>query len=509
MLINIGGRSIDIPDEIYNSTLQKFKNGQLSVGDAAGEMWQAAANTPEGQRTNFGEKAPFEIVRYTLEDTLKGLPNLNQGPTNGGANDKPAAPSEPIKNSPTPSSSPITSGYVAIPSQSVAGQKSYTGPTGSLQPGQTGPSVKALQQYLVSQGYLTQEQMDTGPGIYGPQTTAAVKTMQEKLGVDNSSGPGYFGPKTISALQSQAGASSPAGTSYFQYTANGLVPVTDNTTLNALKKGDITASTYNSFSEVPTTSTRDTPHPDETALTNSADFQELSSSQQDVIKSIMDVVQTNDASKADLLKRAFERASKDADPIFRQELKIAIDAMQRGFVAEEDDASFKEKQLTDRLTDLKTDVDYAKGKLSLDEELQLTQLQSKYENDLENTRTDLASKGFTVSSRRAKAEEILSTTKGQMVESTQREFAAKVNDLNNTSTRTERDTTDQLAYLAKVTAANKTDLGRKTEAIVGSKNLPGTPGYNPLGDLVGTSERAKQSDIDRAVQDYYSMGLVP
>lgn len=73
-------------------------------------------------------------------------------------------------------------------------------PTQNLQPGMTGDAVRQLQQYLVSQGFLTQEKMNTGPGIYGPATTAAVKALQQKLGVDNSTGPGYWGPRTIQAI---------------------------------------------------------------------------------------------------------------------------------------------------------------------------------------------------------------------------------------------------------------------------------------------------------------------
>lgn len=76
-------------------------------------------------------------------------------------------------------------------------------PTTQLQPGASGDSVKALQSYLVKGGYLTQAQMDTGPGIYGPQTTAAVAAMQKALGVDNSTGVGYYGPRTISAVTLQ------------------------------------------------------------------------------------------------------------------------------------------------------------------------------------------------------------------------------------------------------------------------------------------------------------------
>lgn len=79
-------------------------------------------------------------------------------------------------------------------------------PTQSLQPGMTGPAVEQLQKYLVQIGYMSPDDMATGPGIYGPKTTAAVAKLQQDKGVDNSTGPGYWGPKTMAVIQG-AGAS--------------------------------------------------------------------------------------------------------------------------------------------------------------------------------------------------------------------------------------------------------------------------------------------------------------
>lgn len=100
------------------------------------------------------------------------------------------------------------SGYQTSP---TATKTQTSTPNTALQPGSTdSTSVKALQDYLVKNGYMTQAQVDTGYGTYGPQTTDAVKALQEKLGVDNSTGVGYFGPRTITALsgQTQPGSSS-------------------------------------------------------------------------------------------------------------------------------------------------------------------------------------------------------------------------------------------------------------------------------------------------------------
>lgn len=82
-------------------------------------------------------------------------------------------------------------------------------PSVNLQPGSSGAEVKQLQDYLVSAGYMTQAQVNTGYGVYGAQTTAAVAALQKALGVDNSSGVGYFGPLTRNALQ--GGSQTPTG----------------------------------------------------------------------------------------------------------------------------------------------------------------------------------------------------------------------------------------------------------------------------------------------------------
>lgn len=82
-------------------------------------------------------------------------------------------------------------------------------PTKNLTPGQRGPDVSQLQQFLLEQGHLTAEQIATGPGIYGPQTKNAVTQWQNANGVDNTSGPGYWGPRSISAASGLSGGGSP------------------------------------------------------------------------------------------------------------------------------------------------------------------------------------------------------------------------------------------------------------------------------------------------------------
>lgn len=55
-------------------------------------------------------------------------------------------------------------------------------------------SVKILQQALVDAGYMTPADMNTGPGIYGPRTMAAVTAWQVANDIDTQGNYGSFGP---------------------------------------------------------------------------------------------------------------------------------------------------------------------------------------------------------------------------------------------------------------------------------------------------------------------------
>lgn len=102
-------------------------------------------------------------------------------------------------------------------------------PSVALQPGSTdSTNITALQKYLVQNGFMSQSDMDTGPGIYGPKTTAAVQAMQQKFGVNNSSGPGYYGPQTMAALNN------PNGGGYTGQYVNGVATPSTSNNSNAL-----------------------------------------------------------------------------------------------------------------------------------------------------------------------------------------------------------------------------------------------------------------------------------
>ncbi|MCS7081165.1 MAG: LysM peptidoglycan-binding domain-containing protein [Chloracidobacterium sp.] len=80
-------------------------------------------------------------------------------------------------------------------------------PQVDLQRGSRGEAVQQLQAALVRLGYMSQADMNTGPGVFGPRTEAALKAFQSANGVPAT---GYYGPLTRSALtRALSGATAP------------------------------------------------------------------------------------------------------------------------------------------------------------------------------------------------------------------------------------------------------------------------------------------------------------
>ncbi len=105
-----------------------------------------------------------------------------------------------------PSFSPLfRSTQVQAPRAAAAA--TVSAPPAGLRKGDSGPKVKQLQDALVKVGYMTQAQVKTGPGTFGPQTEGAVKKFQ----TDNKlPATGYYGDLTHAALKKALGSSGPS-----------------------------------------------------------------------------------------------------------------------------------------------------------------------------------------------------------------------------------------------------------------------------------------------------------
>jgi hypothetical protein len=123
----------------------------------------------------------------------------------------PQAQKSPLKNlqqliKPTVSSSKALLGKIskaAFGKTSPVQLSQAAAPLADLKRGAKGAEVKQLQDALVKLGYMTHEQVGTGPGTFGPKTEAAVARFQQDHGIDSNQG--LYGPKTRAALTGALG----------------------------------------------------------------------------------------------------------------------------------------------------------------------------------------------------------------------------------------------------------------------------------------------------------------
>ena len=238
-------------------------------------------------------------------------------------------------------------------------------------------------------------------------------------------------------------------------------------------------------------------------LENNPEFKKLSSDDQEAVRAVFKAVASNDQKLASRLAESFEAAAKINDPFFAQQLRIAVDAIERGYVSIDKQAEFEEQQIQNRLSDLQTDIANRKEFLTLEEQSILGGIERQFKVQLDNTRNNLAATGFTQSTRRAEQEGLLEEERGSLVESTQRQFGAQQTQASLDLSRGTRDTQAEIQRLSDIAKEQKTSLLRQAEEQVGTANLPNLgSGIDPLGDIYGNIPQQKLQDTINAATSF-------
>lgn len=240
-----------------------------------------------------------------------------------------------------------------------------------------------------------------------------------------------------------------------------------------------------------------------TGLTSSAEYKALSKEDQDAVLAVFNAVANNDQTQANRLAEAFKAASKINDPYFAQQLRLATDAIERGYVELDKQAEFEETQIKRRLDDLKNDYATKKNFLSLEQASVMKEIERNYTENLGALQENLAASGFTQSSRRIKKEAILDEVTGDLRTSKNRAFAFEGEQADTALARGERDTAAEIQRLKELTEKGKLDFLRKAEAEVGTKNLPTlSGGPAPLGGIYGSLPEEKLSNTIAAAKSF-------
>lgn len=241
------------------------------------------------------------------------------------------------------------------------------------------------------------------------------------------------------------------------------------------------------------------PTVDDTELNKILASSGLSSDEQTALRALFHTIAGNDAEEMKKLTAQLALGAQYADPVFKQAVRLVQDNLTQSLLNLENDKAFQEKQKTDALERLKQDVATSKDYLSFQERQQLDEFAKRQTADTEALREELASTGFTNSSRRVQKEQLLTDAYGNLVQGTTRAFVEKTNALDTQQNRAVSDTAAELARLAEVTRAGELDKLRAAESTLGSSNLPTlSPNLSylsPLGGITGSLEKQRYNDI--------------
>lgn len=190
--------------------------------------------------------------------------------------------------------------------------------TRNLGPGQSGDDVKALQNWLISQGY----QIPAGAtGYYGDQTKNAVAAWQESIGLDTAGNPGYFGPRSMAALNMAVVGSNGAGTAPTSSSGTSSTADAGNTTKTGIPELDAILTTMEKYMADLIASGKMLNPNIELDPTTVQKFLEQATNEIDPyyagqIKTIKDELQNNLAG----LQQKYELQKKDAEATFKKTL---------------------------------------------------------------------------------------------------------------------------------------------------------------------------------------------
>ncbi|WP_395812024.1 LysM peptidoglycan-binding domain-containing protein [Archangium minus] len=134
-----------------------------------------------------GEEIALKLQGNRLVGGPKGYKSTGELVTFSGGNPRPGT-------APTGGGAPV----VSNPPSGGGSLKGVSVPTETLRRGESGEAVKKLQAALVKAGHMTQAEMNTGPGTFGPRTESALKEFQRAHGL---SADGVYGAKTRAAFE--------------------------------------------------------------------------------------------------------------------------------------------------------------------------------------------------------------------------------------------------------------------------------------------------------------------
>lgn len=229
-------------------------------------------------------------------------------------------------------------------------------------------------------------------------------------------------------------------------------------------------------------------------------YQKLSPDQQELVKYNFETGRADNKDTAKKLAESLDEATKQAEPYWKSFLEIARDETIRAFTDTENEYGFQKDQLETKIAQIGEDLVKNRDFYTLEQQSDLAKLKQSYEQQRDGVIEDAASRGLTFSTKREVPLKQLSDYNENVVESTNRAYGKKLEDLNTESTRGIQDAQSRIAALDTEKKAKLTDIGREAEQKLGTENLPTLEGYTSLGSVSGDYYENKVKDIEARKQ---------
>ncbi len=198
---------------------------------------------------------------------------------------------------------------------------------------------------------------------------------------------------------------------------------------------------------------------------------------------------------------ALTQAQTLADPYTHAQLTLALGEYQSQVAFFQGDLERASEVITRTRDQLLQDVSASKEFLTLEQQADISKETTKYGEDLLTIADAATEKGLTFATgarSRVLAEERRGTQFQDVIQSDQRIYNFKIRELELKASRGDIKAQKDLEDLRARNAFQLSQIGSAAETVLGTANLPSTPGYTPAGGVVGSIVSAGNEAIINA-----------
>lgn len=203
------------------------------------------------------------------------------------------------------------------------------------------------------------------------------------------------------------------------------------------------------------------------------------------------------AEEATKFSNALQVALKQADPYWKEKLRVVTDELERSLSSSDKDLGAKEEEYSRRIREIEEDLTYNRDQLTIEQQAELARQARGYRDDLDMVRETMAERGLSSSTIKTRTEERLSQVNDDIVESTTRKYNRDQRNLGVTAGRNITTYQKNLEELRRSISESKIGNVRKVESVLGTdatKMIPGA-GNLTLGGLSGSIKDEQANDV--------------